>query len=260
MRNYHFVYFTCKRDVNLLTASVKLLKTLYPEVHVHLVVDGYNMFNTRDKASFNGMVDTIRTTTYNRRGNLLGKANHIGQFGVLADIAAEYPDADAIVKVDSDTFVLKLDWLDMFEDYTEANLIGGFTDDDPYYPQGCCYALRPSFISRIAKDMVRFPSWYAAWEDYEVGYRLARLSDNPEESMVRYKWRLDFLSEPPLNLDDEGTIASLRNAQIYAIDVHNYPQFADINTRFMYMCDFVRRWPSLKDAPAQEPTNHVLEE
>lgn len=240
-----FFYFTCRRDFEVIKPSLKLLRYHYPDAVINLIVDCYDPMTTAEE---NYLIDAfdvdIHTSTFPRRGNLKGGECLKGMWETMDNIAR----SPIVVKIDSDVLLLKTDWIDAFhEDHTEAEMVGACSIDTPYYPQGTMYAVRRGMVAKMAKDARRFPAWFDCWEDYEVGYRVARNSECPESSILRYKHQKDWLACPPLDFHNETIANELAKVKVYSVDyltVQNKP--ADIpSAKASYMNLFVEWW--LKD-------------
>lgn len=89
----------------------------------------------------------IRTSAPRNR-NLNGHPWIAEQLAIMEELGAGY---DWVMKVDSDTLVFNLDWLERFHDDPEINLVGcqHAVMINSSYLFGCCYAIRPALIPQL---------------------------------------------------------------------------------------------------------------
>lgn len=237
-----FFYFTCRRDFEVIKPSLKLLRYHYPDAVINLIVDCYDPMTTAEE---NYLIDAfnvdIHTSTFPRRGNLKGGECLKGMWYTMDCIAT----AEIVVKIDSDVLLLSTDWLESFyNDHKEAEMVGACSIDTPYYPQGTMYAVRRGMVAKMAKDARRFPAWFDCWEDYEVGYRVARNSECPESSILRYRHQKDWIACPPLDFHNETIANELAKVKVYSVDyLTAQTKPADIpSAKASYMNLFVEWW------------------
>lgn len=214
-------YFTCADHFNLLMLSAQVLNSTLPEADIFVYDDasvGSMTHEMVEKVREQGMI--YIPTTFNRRGNLLGQDSLLGMSQCWRDIAEEY---EIIVKIDADTFLLKPDWLKTwYNHYPDAMMAGATSPDTPFYPQGPCYAMRTKIIKHLYEDIREFPAWYACWEDYEIGYRIARLAerltDHPAAlSIYRLRHQHDLIATKPIPFTP-ANVQTLAKASIYSVD------------------------------------------
>jgi hypothetical protein len=99
-------------------------------------------------------------TTEPRNGNLRGNRWVLAQLRALRDIAG----ADEwILKVDSDTAVLSLEWMKMAT--PETIMLGADVPKAPGAIYGCCYALRVAAISELITKAAALPACADSYED-----------------------------------------------------------------------------------------------
>lgn len=187
MRKLAFVWFTYKNDEHILLESVKsILKCLENNTEytgsLHVFDDGNNEISLENQEKLQELGVNYSQTFYPRSGHLLGPKNLIGQ--TMAFYNVSLTKCDAIVKIDSDTMIFKLDWITPIFDNENAILIGSFkTKID--YPMGNCYCIKTIYkdninvLKYLFRDCSTYQAWDKCFEDYEVGVRLHRLTRNP---------------------------------------------------------------------------------
>lgn len=126
-------------------------------------------------------------TFYPRGGNLLGPENLKGQTSAMAAVGNF---CDVLIKCDSDTLVLNIDWVEeLLDPDCSAVMVGSFKGLKNY-PMGNCYAVHTQggkLLRNLAKDVEKFPAWTGCFEDYEVGTRIHRLCDGDEDYVIRWR-------------------------------------------------------------------------
>lgn len=109
---------------------------------------------------------------YWRMGSLNGQYCIMGMLRDMCDHAcADAVDDPIVVKIDSDTIVRGVEWLQRFA-VDRTALVTGADDRGNMY--GMCYALRWGLVPDIIRSLERVPVHRMAPEDQIIGYR-ARL-------------------------------------------------------------------------------------
>lgn len=245
-----FFYFTCRRDYDQLFPSIRMVRHHFPYARIILAVDCYDFFTLSQHQSFySEFVNiTIEGTTFPRRGNLKGGECLKGMWRFIAENKST--DIEAVIKIDSDVLLLQRDWIDDFViDNIGMKMVGATSPDTPYYPQGTAYGVTPYMAELLAEDTQRFPAWFDCWEDYEVGYRVARIAQHemkarPETSILRYRHQKDWIACPPLDFHNEQIANELAKVKVYSVDYLTAQQKpADIpSAKASYMNLFVEWW------------------
>lgn len=129
------VIFTYPPDFEIASLAASALRRL--GVWVWLAIDSADGLPEIEGAGL------IRTR-FDRRGNLNGLDATLGILDCLA-LAAAQDGAERVLKVDSDTLVRSLDWLEAVED------VVGCGHDIPPGQQlfGACYAIRPTVLPAL---------------------------------------------------------------------------------------------------------------
>lgn len=253
-------YFTCADHFSLLMASVQVLRSNLPTADIYVYDDANGIaMDTAMRLQLTEIGCHYIPTTFNRRGNLLGQDSLLGMTKCWTELDHTY---DVILKIDADTFLLKTDWLTTwFNHYPQAMMAGATSPDTPFYPQGPCYALRREIIDLLYKDIRTYPAWYACWEDYEIGYRIARITEQLTAqpaalSIYRLRHQSDLICTVPITLK-EANIQALANASIYSVDFFGDKRPKEIITQLKanYMASFVEfyfRTNKMKGEPNAE--------
>lgn len=121
------------------------------EIHEFIADDANNPFQT--PVEDNALIHYFRTD-YDRKGNLNGIGNMLGQLMVMKRIQEEY-DLDYIIKVDSDTCILNLNILSAGIDY------GGSSETPEYgYGWGNAYFLSRKALSGMFRVIDKQPKCF----------------------------------------------------------------------------------------------------
>lgn len=252
-KDVEFFYFTCARDYEVLKPSMRLVRYHFPETRITLAVDCYDSFTTGQCYALHSEFEnlSIKNTAFNRRGNLKGGECLRGMWCFMNENKSH--DSLGIIKIDSDVLLLQSEWIDRWLlDHKACQMVGATSSDTPYYPQGPAYGVTALMTKLLAKDTQQFPAWFDCWEDYEVGYRVARLAQHelqipPETAILRYKHQKDWLACPPLDFHNESIANELAKVKVYSVDyLTAQTKPADIpSAKASYMNLFVEWW--LKD-------------
>lgn len=141
-------FFTYKKDLELLTQSVKAMQRLKSSKENEIdifVIDDANA--SLDKIPDG--VDFVATTEWDRKGNLNGIDNLKGMLGIYKDIIKDY---DWIVKVDCDTVVNHFEWLTTVDPLTTPS-VGTYNDMNNL--DGHLYALSKAGVDALDKLVSR---------------------------------------------------------------------------------------------------------
>lgn len=178
-----FLWFTYNQDEITILHSIDSVRLVVPNANILVADDGFNscpvQFRERCK-QFN--IDYIQTD-WQRNGNLIGPDHLIGYTKLLASYADKY---DIICKIDCDTVLFNIDWIERLYKDPDAYLSGSFKTN-PFYPMGNAYAIKTSICQKLYEDCVKYPSFFNSYEDYEIGVRIFRLSGGSDLSLIRYK-------------------------------------------------------------------------
>lgn len=143
-------YFSWVQDAKLLELSLRSvhrLQSIYPEHDIDVVV-----FDD-EHAPLEMPPDGIRciTTAWDRKGNLNGLENLVGMLGVFRQHIDD--GADVVIKLDCDTYVNNLDFLDGVDLEKTANI--GTYNRAHNFAHGCFYCMTPSGIAAISELLKR---------------------------------------------------------------------------------------------------------
>ena len=131
---------------------------------------------------------SVIQTGYRRGFMILGGENLVGQCEAFAE-AAEATDADILVKMDADTCMYKVDWIEEFATDAKALCAGAFDFGKGNHTSvfGLCYALKREVLRPLAEDVRMYPAHHKAWEDHEVSSRVFRLAGGRMDSLLRWR-------------------------------------------------------------------------
>lgn len=136
-------WFTYGRDALPLIQSVKAFRKA-GGTNVAIFDDGASPLPDETIRAINP--DLRRTTTFNRRGNLRGWDWVFGQLECLEGAARAF-DADEVIKIDSDTLVLDLDWI------AHGSPLCGFHITGNPYVFGMAYMIAMTAIWDIRREL-----------------------------------------------------------------------------------------------------------
>lgn len=141
--HFAFVCFTCKADESLLPFHYAAIQTVLPGVPVRYAVDVADS----EMAIPQGAEKVV--TEWKRNGNLRGFEALRGIVAALAQMAVDYPNARAIVKIDSDVSFLGAEWLQpLISGETEMM---GVSPGSLFCASGACYGVSPRRLVEIAE-------------------------------------------------------------------------------------------------------------
>lgn len=105
--NVAFVYFTFSKDTDLLLQSIRGLRLLSKKhsVDIHIVNDALSPITTIPDGCF------YHETSEDRGQNMIGNKWVVTEYNILNEIQKS-KDYDWVVKIDSDTWVNSIDFLD----------------------------------------------------------------------------------------------------------------------------------------------------
>lgn len=141
-----FCFFSYANDLPLLNRafdSVGRLKTLYPEHEITTAVVNDSNFPIADDAM--PQADVVKMTDWKRGANLTHLENIFGQLEAYSKLAEE-TGADVIIKMDSDTMMTRLDWLDAFTGENVVSMFGTCIYRNLNHICGYFYAMTPAAI------------------------------------------------------------------------------------------------------------------
>lgn len=192
MAKISIVWFSYRWDGAQLLESVRAAsRTLSATAHtyeLHVADDGMMPLDraVRDRLAREYHV-AYRKTFYPRNGHLIGPDNLIGQAQVMADIGK---DCDVLIKMDCDTLLLKIDWVEaLLKEAEHGAVFAGSYKVQPHYPMGNCYAVHngSGVLHALARDVENFPAWKGCYEDFEIGTRIARLCHGSQDYALRWR-------------------------------------------------------------------------
>lgn len=166
--NKSIVCFTCKRDEPLLPIHYKQIRTVcdYP---VYYLVDEQEIGGMHFP---NGSIPMA--TDFNRNGNLIGKD---ALQGIIASFIAIGTD---IIKIDSDTMLMSIDWI------IDEAAMQGFSPASSFTIHGSCYYIQQETVRKIREFIT---SYYDdlnnnRCEDATIT-QLANLVSNPYQVLIQ---------------------------------------------------------------------------
>lgn len=127
-------------------------------------------------------------TGYRRGPMILGQENLLGQCKAFESLADQL-GVDILLKVDSDTCLFKVDWIEEFAQNPDAYCAGAFDFGNQNHTSvfGLCYAIKASILPDLARDVETYPAHHKAWEDHEMSSRVFRLCDGRMNSLLRWR-------------------------------------------------------------------------
>lgn len=187
------VWFSYKNDEAELYFSVQsVLSSALPDVDYDVFIydDAFCPMSLAAASSIREKGYFYTQTGWNRNGNIRGASHLIGASRIYSELNQK--GYDVILKIDPDTVVLKQDWISEFLNAPEkVSISTAFYSDGPQYAFGPCYALKGNSLDQLYHDAVMIPAHQYAFEDYEVGMRLFRISGCDFESAMRYRVGID---------------------------------------------------------------------
>lgn len=144
-----FCIFSYATDLPLLCRnidSIDRLKTLYPEHEILTAV--VNDSNLPISAEDMPSVDIVKTTSWKRGFNLTDLENIFGQLGMYSELSEE-TGADVVIKMDSDTMMSRLDWLDVFTGDNAPSMFGTCIYSTLNHICGYFYGMKPDVIAAM---------------------------------------------------------------------------------------------------------------
>lgn len=145
-----FCFFSYANDLPLLNRafdSVGRLKRLYPEHEILTAVVNDSNSPIADK-DMPKAADVVKLTDWKRGANLTHLENIFGQLEAYSKLAEE-TGADVLIKMDSDTMMTRLDWLDVFEGDNAVSMFGTCIYRNIDHICGYYYAITPAAISAM---------------------------------------------------------------------------------------------------------------
>lgn len=125
------------------TIAIQTLRELYPQYRIiHYLIDDAN---DPFKETFEDEGDThYIKTDFNRNGNLLGISSFKGIAQTMDELAQQH-SADWIIKLDSDSVMLTLDYINPEYDYIGSNAF----DEPKIYSRGWCATYKAEVIHEL---------------------------------------------------------------------------------------------------------------
>lgn len=193
--NLTFVYLAYNEDSELVVeaqrAAINAMvgSNAFKKVSHVLLDDAWCPVEKKCRDRFLLHNNSYRIATGYRRGTMiLGGENLVGQIEGFCQ-AAEATEADVIVKVDADTLIFKVDWIETFAQDDEAECAGafdfGFGNHTSVF--GLCYALKSRILRHLLADVRKYPAHHKAWEDHEVSSRIFRIKNGNMDSLMRWR-------------------------------------------------------------------------
>ena len=172
------VWFTFSLDAGQLLYSVAFARRAFGDEAVLYVFDDDRSpicEEAREKL-IRGLRAVVLTLKWDRRGNIKGGEHLMNATELYYELAVEH-EAEVVVKCDSDTAILSRSWVDALLNREGACFAGAFCGRNAGYAYGLAYAIKGrEVLRRLARDAVDYPASDGAFEDYEVGQRLARIA------------------------------------------------------------------------------------
>lgn len=172
------VWFTFSLDAGQVLYSVAFARRVFGEDAMLYVFDDDRspLSDEAREKLIRGLRAVVLTLKWDRRGNIKGGEHLINATSIYYELA-ETHGADVVVKCDSDTAIISRSWVDALLNRDGAIFAGAFNGRNPGYAYGLAYAIKGrDVLRRLAKDTVDYPAQDSAFEDYEVGQRLARIA------------------------------------------------------------------------------------
>lgn len=130
---------------------------------------------------------TVYPVRWDRRGNIKGGEHLRNATELYHELAVEH-SADVVVKCDCDTAILSRSWVDALLNRDGACFAGAFCGRRADYAYGLAYAIKGrEVLMKLARDCVDYPAHDDAFEDFEIGHRLARIAGESAVD-VHAKW------------------------------------------------------------------------
>ena len=136
-----FVTFTCRRDAVLMPVWAEGVRRACASAGVQPVLVAAVDASEADMVLPGGVARVI--TRFERRGNLNGAAAVQGILGTLA-AAGEALDAAVVVKVDADTVLTGVEWLDCLREAEGPGYVG-LEAESTLSATGIAYGFRPAY-------------------------------------------------------------------------------------------------------------------
>lgn len=144
-----FCIFSYATDLPLLRRNIDSagrIKTLYPEHEILTAVINDSNLPIADEDM--PPVDIVKTTSWKRGSNLTDIENVFGQLEMYSELAQE-TGADVVIKMDSDTMMSRLDWLDAFTGDNAPSMFGTCIYPTLNHICGYFYGMKPDVIAAM---------------------------------------------------------------------------------------------------------------
>ena len=202
-----FLIYTYKDDSEILTVTLGHLRKIEPEARIVVVDDAHRPMTSRSVKQLKDMGIEVHYSTYNRNGNLIGHEHTIYHAKKMRELCKE--DSDVVVKLDPDTLMLSTEWVRDLENDDEAVMAGAFKNHINYV-MGLAYAVKGRILGQYVMDIEDFPCWPKCYEDFEVSFRIHRLTNADPMAIQRYN----------VNGSDGWVLCDYRGANVQNISQH----------------------------------------
>lgn len=139
--NIAILIMTFGGDAACLGANLEALRTLRSKGHTIniLIAD-----DAENPLHYPPQTDYVQTT-FQRQGNLNGRECVAGQIKLMKGLVEEY-DPDYVIKLDCDTVINSLEWID-----ADAAMTGWKLHANMDYCFGMCYAIHPAALDEMSE-------------------------------------------------------------------------------------------------------------
>jgi hypothetical protein len=155
-----FVTFTCRRDLPLLPLWAESIRRAAAASHHPrpiLIAALDHLDPAADAPLPRGIHRHV--TTFERKGNLNGVPAVTGILSTLYSLAQQHR-CQVAVKVDSDTILTRLQWLEPAHHTPAAGYIG-LEGEAPLSATGIAYALRADYLAHLLSHVIPWP-WHTS--------------------------------------------------------------------------------------------------
>lgn len=176
-----YVWFTYIHDEEVFKISHAMVKMIDSDAKCCVVDDGLNRCSDKFIKYCKDNNIEYHVSTFARGGNMVGTE---ACNGVIKWLWKCSEDCDIVIKVDCDTLIIKLDWIQRLENDDNAVFTGAYMNWHAY-PAGGSYAIKSKVLKAMYDDIERYPAWRTSIENYEVGQRAFRVGGS-DLSVIRY--------------------------------------------------------------------------
>lgn len=178
-----FLIYTYKNDAEMLIVTLKQLLSLSQSARIVVIDDAHRPMSRTHCDAIRALGCIVEHSTHFRNGNLLGHDHTLYHAEKMKELASG-PD-DIVVKLDPDTVLFDLSWIEAFKHDSDALLAGAYKVHISYI-MGMAYAVKGVILDAYLDDVRRYPSWLRSFEDFEVSSRIYRLTDRDPYAAHRF--------------------------------------------------------------------------